>query len=553
MALRLRKTWIGIALAVVAAGASVAYATARRVPAPMYDLVTAARRDITRDVSVTGRVKAATDVALAFDVSGRVARVPAAVGDHVAVGAELVALDATDLRAERQQRIAALAQANAEHAGLRAGTRREEIRVAEADVENAQRALAAADASLRETEVKAAVDLDGEYRAVPNTLRDAYAKADDAVRKQTDDLFTNDATDNPQFTLQTSHVQAEIDAERGRAVMEALLAAWTRSLGALPEDAAGREAALADASSHLREVSAFLDQLLAAVNGVTNATAATVATHKTNVTTGRTNVNTAWASVEDLRQAIAAARAANDAAVATSRTAVTTARNALTAAEARHALARAGATPEQIQAADARVAQAEANVASTDAALAKTVLRAPFSGIVATQDARTGAVVSMGVVVARLIADAEFEIEANIPEVDLPGITVGSGATVTLDAYGSADEFIASVTAMDPAATIVEGVPTYRTTLVLLSRDDRVRAGMTANVTIVAGERTDVVAIPQRAVITRNGETIVRILRDGAAIEVPVRLGLRGSDGYIEVVEGIAEGASVIRSERERK
>lgn len=553
MAQRSRKFWTWALLVVLAVGGVAAYATSHRSSVPLYDLVTSVRRDVVREVSVTGRVKAATEVALAFDVSGRVVRAPAAVGNHVIAGAELVALDATGLHAEQQQRLAQLAQARAELAELKAGTRPEEIRIAESDVENAARALADAERTLRETDVKATVDLDGRERAVPNMLRDAYAKADDAVRKQTDELFTNDATESPQLAFQTSDYQAAIDAERGRRAMEGLLRNMASGIELLPVDGIGRNAALERAAAQLLDVSRFLERVIAAVNSATNLGQATIATDKTNLNTGRTNINAARTAIEDLRQAIAAQRAANGTAMAGATANVTTARNTLGQAEVKLALARARATPEQVQAAEAKVAAAAANVASTDAALAKTVLRAPFAGVVAQQDAKMGAAVTLGTVVVRLMSDTGFEIEAYLPEVDLPGIMVGSGASVTLDAYGSSEEFLASVTAIDPAATIVEGVPTYRTTLAILAEDDRIRAGMTANVAIVSGEQKGVIVVPQRAVITRNGETIVRILRDGAAIEIPVRLGLRGSDGYVEVIEGLTEGVSVIRSEREQK
>lgn len=550
MGKRSKKFWLLLSLTIVVVGGVIAYVVSRRAPGPTYDLITAARRDVTRVVSVTGRVEPATEVALAFEVSGRVARVPAVVGARVAAGAELVALDGADLQAEQQQRVAALAQARAELAELRAGTRPEEVRITEADVANAQRALTDAESTFRETAAKAAVDLDGSYRAVPNTLRDAYAKADDAVRRQTDDLFTNDATESPQLTFQTSDYQAEIDTEQRRRATELVLRQWAGELPALPESNSGRDAALVSATARLQDILTFLERTLDAVNGATNISATTVASYKTSVSTGRTNVNTARTAVEDLQQAIAARRAANDTALAAARADVTTKRNVLVAAEAKLTLARAGATAEQLLAAEAHVAAAEANVASAGAAFAKRTLRAPFSGIVTVQDAKMGATVTPGIVMVRVISDAGFEVKVHVPEVDLPGIAVTSPAQVTLDAYGSAVGFGAAVTAIDPAATIIEGVPTYRTTLAFAERDERIRAGMTANVDMVVGKRSGVIAIPQRAVITRDGATFVRTQQNGIVTEAAVHLGLKGSDGYVEITEGLTEGAVVVRSEQ---
>ena len=69
---------------------------------------------------------------------------------------------------------------------------------------------------------------------------------------------------------------------------------------------------------------------------------------------------------------------------------------------------------------------------------------------------------------------------------------------------------------------------------------------MTANVDIRTDERTDVIAVPRRAVITKDGDKIVRILEGDTIKEISVVTGLRGSDGRIEIISGISEGDKVI-------
>ena len=52
--------------------------------------------------------------------------------------------------------------------------------------------------------------------------------------------------------------------------------------------------------------------------------------------------------------------------------------------------------------------------------------------------------------------------------------------------------------------------------------------------------------MPQRAIVTREDGKYVRVLEGETVVERPVLTGMRGSDGNIEVVEGIAEGDRII-------
>ena len=70
---------------------------------------------------------------------------------------------------------------------------------------------------------------------------------------------------------------------------------------------------------------------------------------------------------------------------------------------------------------------------------------------------------------------------------------------------------------------------------------------MTANIDVAGERRDNVLAIPQRTMAVKNGQKTVQVLNDDSTIrEVTVRTGLKGSDGYIEIVEGLREGDKVI-------
>jgi Cu(I)/Ag(I) efflux system membrane fusion protein len=91
-------------------------------------------------------------------------------------------------------------------------------------------------------------------------------------------------------------------------------------------------------------------------------------------------------------------------------------------------------------------------------------------------------------------------------------------------------------------------VPTYRTVLLFSTIDPRIKSGMTANLTIHGDSRENVLAVPQRAVIIRDGQNIVEKVIDGKTVDTPVETGLRGSEGTIEILSGLNEGDQVVAS-----
>lgn len=93
---------------------------------------------------------------------------------------------------------------------------------------------------------------------------------------------------------------------------------------------------------------------------------------------------------------------------------------------------------------------------------------------------------------------------------------------------------------------MIEGVATYKTTFQFTKEDQRIKSGMTANIDILTDKRENVITIPQRAVVSQNGDKIVKISEGENIKEVKVKTGLRGSDGNIEILEGVGEGDKVV-------
>jgi len=179
--------------------------------------------------------------------------------------------------------------------------------------------------------------------------------------------------------------------------------------------------------------------------------------------------------------------------------------------------------------------------------LNKNNLVAPISGIITAVHQKVGEVVTANETILELQTTGNLEITAAVPETDAVKLKVGLPATVTLDAFPTADSLSATVARVAPAAVTIEGVPTYETTLLFSATAEHLRPGLTVNVTVHADRRDNVIAVPRRAVIERDGRQLVRVLgSDSHIAEREVTTGLLGSDGAIEITSGLAANESVI-------
>ena len=481
---------------------------------PMYDAVAAKVGVVVQEVSVTGKVKAAESADLSFEKSGRVSAIYTKVGDVVAENKLLLELDASDIEAQLDEAEANLRVQESKLRELVMGTRPEELSIYTGKLFNAKVAFGDA------------------QKNMVNVINDAYTKSDDAVRNKADQFFTNPRSASPQLTFSGADYLVEVDLKFQRLSMEAMLMAWKSSLLGLTSGS-NFSVFVIEAQKNLSQTKLFLEKsAIALASAQTNSSISqsTIDGWRAGVSTARSNIELATSNLSGANEKLN-----------TSDSNVRIAENELDLKEA-------GATSEQIAAQEAQVEQAAASAEVYRVQIQKTLLYAPIGGTVTRQDAKIGEIVSAQTPLVSIINTSLFEIEAYIPEVDIAKVKIGDMARVTLDAYGNDVFFNAEMAAVDPAETIIEGVPTYKTTLHFLKPDVRVKSGMTANVDILTAKKEKVLLIPIRALIRRGSEHFVNVFgADGKLKERDVQPGLRGSDGNIEILAGLKEGELVVR------
>jgi HlyD family secretion protein len=521
--------WLSILVVVAIIAAGIVFGTRR--PSTQTITATATVQDLKQIVSVTGNVEPITDVSLSFEKSGTVNAIYADVGDSVTAGETLMTLANADLKAQLAQAQADVATQEAKLASLQAGDTPEQIAVEQVKLQNDQNAIVSA----QETAI--------------NTANTAYTNADDIVHNTIDQFFSNPTSNNPQFNLQASY-QLKSNIVADRVAMETLLSSWRSELYAVSSatttTTGSIEAVLSDATNNLTQVKAFIDLVASAINSLDSSSSATSGTSSY----GAYSTQSAATSASSYKQSISAARATADeqiSALTASSQALQNAQDAVTLEQAQLALAQTPARPQDIAAQQAQVASAQANVTNIQVALDKTVLKAPISGVVTERNPEVGETVAGAEVVIALISHNEYKITANVAETDIANVAVGDAADITLDAYQGVN-YQAKVTQIDPAQTIVDGVPTYKVTLNFTTDDPRVKPGMTANIDITTATAFQSVAIPQRAIITQSDGKYVNLSSSGTITKVPVTVGIIDQSGLQQVVSGIAAGDVVVIS-----
>lgn len=520
-----------------------------RKPLP-YEFITATKQTVTQEVSVTGKVKPANAVELAFERGGKIKLVPVQVGDFVEEGESLVVLETSELQAQYAQAQATLESQQASLAEIQNGTRPEELQIYQTKLINAQKNFEDAKINLTNVQNKADSDLANLYDDVKDVLNDAYVKADDAVNKQTQELFSNGNTNNPQLIFYCSNYQLTIDSQNKRTTAGSNVADLQLIANNNSTDYNFLDSSLNKAFIDLNQINDFLSTLDSALSNTSGLSASAISTYKGYVNIGRTNINTALTSINALKQSIASQKITNKKNIDTEQSSYNLLKNAFDVAQNELDLKIAGSTPEAIAGQEAQVKSARANVDNIGAQIAKSIIKAPFAGTVTKQEAKLGEIAQANTIIVSLISQAEFQVEVSIPEVDVAKVRLGNSAKITLDAYGSDIKFQAKVTKISPSETIIEGVATYKTTLQFLQKDERIKSGFTANIDILTAQKENVLAVPYRAVITQNGDKIIKVLNGKQIEEKKVIIGLRGSDGNVEITEGITEGEKIITFEK---
>lgn len=503
---------------------------------PPYDFILAERGEIIEEVSATGTVKPIQDINLRFETGGTVEKVYVSEGSEVKQGSYLVKLYTGKVYSQFLQAQASYTEAKAEFDKLLAGSTTEEIQVAEQIVENAQIAL-------EDVKIEAENDLDEKYDDALVYLSNASSNANIALA----DLEIFEAT---YFYSSTTLASAFRDKEgAARKAYFGVSSLKIKGAKDFVDEAISNptheniDSALTNMRSAIDKLKIALDYTREAMSDPTIRGDVSSA-DQTTVNTNISNMNTALTNISTAQQTIVSQKITNQ-------TNINSAENTLK--KAKDDLAKVQAGPRDVDAAvyRAKVEKARASMVELQQKLSDATLKSPIDGVVSKVNIKIGEVaIAGGDSVISLISPNKFQIEVDIPEADIGKIELGDMVKIILDAFP--EEFWpGQVAEMEPAETLVDGVVYYRVTVIFDKIDEKIKSGMSADVTIQTDKKESVIAVPYRAIIYKNNKRFVKILEEETFKEVEVEVGIRGSDGNVEIVSGINEGDKVVTFIRE--
>ena len=190
---------------------------------------------------------------------------------------------------------------------------------------------------------------------------------------------------------------------------------------------------------------------------------------------------------------------------------------------------------------------ARARVDLARKASADTVVRAPFTGIVAERLVGTGDYVSKGTKIATVVRIDPVRVELTVPEQFLSQISTGQSVRLTVDAYPN-EIFTAKVRFVSPSLKSDQRALTVEA--VASNTDGRLKPGLFATALLQQTAPAPALLVPASAVETVAGTSRVYVLAAGNKVEERiVTVGEKLGD-RIEIASGVKAGDKVADNPR---
>ena len=223
------------------------------------------------------------------------------------------------------------------------------------------------------------------------------------------------------------------------------------------------------------------------------------------------------------------------------------------------------------EAAQAQIQTARGQLSRDRANLAYSIIRSPVSGVVVSRQVDLGQTVAASFQTPTLFQIAQdlsqMQIDSSVAEADIGKIKVGQPARFTVDAF-QGRRFEGKVKQIRLNPITQQNVVTYDVVVSVINTDLSLMPGMTAYVSFVIDERSNVLLLPNAALRfkptggaeraakpqavsgqperrARPAGPVVYVIRDNRLVAVPVQIGI--SDGkFTEVLDGLSAGDRVV-------
>jgi len=182
----------------------------------------------------------------------------------------------------------------------------------------------------------------------------------------------------------------------------------------------------------------------------------------------------------------------------------------------------------------------KADIDYNQALLEKTVLKAPFNGIMGLRQVSIGAYVSPTTLIATLQQLDKIKIDFTLPEEYNSIIKKGAFVDVELDA-SKQTKAKAQIIAVEPQINQASRNLMIRAVL----QNTKANPGGFVKVSINAGVDKKAIMVPTNSLIPDDKNNQIILVKDGKAVFVNVKTGVRKANN-VEITSGVKEGDTVV-------
>jgi len=476
-----------------------------------YSLVKVSRANVVQEISETGIVKMGDKISLGFKNSGKIEKISVKLDDEVKKGQELAKLDTTEIILQLKEAQAGLQIIQAEK--LNTDISLEDVKkIAEEGLKNAyQNAvtnledyyLKAYNASNLVNSIKRDYFGRGDLESIIIADNEAIIRiAFEEIKYHRDIVIANPKVDELRSSspFANARVNENIDAALSK-TKEALFKI-INSLGTIRETI--------EKSGYYNIVSSA-DKIL--------------------LDNQKTYINTAYTSAVNTQQNISTVKTNNTANINNAEQLTREIESKL--------------TEETNSLFYSKVQQAEARISLLQNQLKEGVLSSPADGKIIKIEKREGEIAKATESIISFLPSVPFQITADIYEEDIVKVKIDNLVDINLTAFPD-KIFNGKVIAVDPAEKLIDGVVYYEVNIYFEEFPLEIKPGMTADITIKADSKENVLTVPKSAIEKKDDKAFVQILKDEKIEERQIKIGLEGSNDLVEVISGIREGEEVI-------
>jgi HlyD family secretion protein len=156
----------------------------------------------------------------------------------------------------------------------------------------------------------------------------------------------------------------------------------------------------------------------------------------------------------------------------------------------------------QVQQTTAQVQQAQAALSLAEVNLSHTTITSPIDGVVVSRDVNVGQTVAASLSAPTLFTIAndltQMQVIANIDQADIGLVEQAKSVKFSVDAFPG-KEFDGKIAEMRLNPVNVQNVVTYNVVINVDNPEQKLKPGMTANLTITIDERNNVLKVPNSA------------------------------------------------------